>query len=109
MELVDGVQVDHDGSSSGPSAKPITYYCDERRYDLGQRLRLFRQVLSAVQHAHQKAVVHRDLKPSNVLVTEVDGRPLSKVIDFGIAKIIASGGEIPGQTSHCALLGTLGT
>ncbi|MBR9990357.1 MAG: serine/threonine protein kinase [Gemmatimonadetes bacterium] len=107
MELVDGVAVDRDGKPSGHSAEPITRYCDARGYDLERRLRLFRQVLSAVQHAHQKAIVHRDLKPSNVLVTEADGEPLPKVIDFGIAKIIASGEDTAGQTTHRAVLGTL--
>lgn len=107
MELVDGVQIDRDGDPSGLSAEPITRYCDARGYDLERRLRLFRQVLSAVQHAHQKAIVHRDLKPSNVLVTEADGQPLPKVIDFGIAKIIASGEDTSGRTAQRALLGTL--
>jgi eukaryotic-like serine/threonine-protein kinase len=107
MELVDGVPVERDGKPSGHSAEPITRYCDARGYDLERRLRLFRQVLSAVQHAHQKAVVHRDLKPSNVLVTEGDGEPVAKVIDFGIAKIIASGEDASGRTSHGGLLGTL--
>jgi eukaryotic-like serine/threonine-protein kinase len=107
MELVSGVQVDRDGGPSGLSAEPITRYCDARGYDLRRRLRLFRQVLSAVQHAHQKAIVHRDLKPSNVLVAQADGEPVPKVIDFGIAKIIAAGGETSGETSHRALLGTL--
>ena len=50
------------------------------------RLELFVPVCQAVQHAHQKGIIHRDLKPGNVLVTEVDGRPMPKVIDFGVAK-----------------------
>src|SRR5690606_19880367 len=43
----------------------------------------------AVQHAHQKGVIHRDLKPTNILVAEENGRPLPKVIDFGIAKAMS--------------------
>ncbi len=72
MELVRGV--------------PLTEYCDAQRLTVRARLELFVSVCQAVQHAHQKGIIHRDLKPSNVLVTEVDGRPTPKVIDFGVAK-----------------------
>jgi serine/threonine protein kinase/tetratricopeptide (TPR) repeat protein len=65
---------------------PITQYCDGKRMTTRDRLSLFLAVCRAVQHAHQKGVIHRDLKPSNVLVTEQDGAPVPKVIDFGIAK-----------------------
>lgn len=65
---------------------PITNYCDDHRLDPKDRLGLFVQVCHAVQHAHQKGVIHRDLKPSNVLVAPFDGRPVVKVIDFGVAK-----------------------
>ena len=66
--------------------RPITKFCDEERLSTVQRLELFISVCRAVQHAHQKGLVHRDLKPSNVLVSYVDGRPVPKIIDFGIAK-----------------------
>ena len=72
MELVHGV--------------PITEYCDENHLPVRERLELFVPVCQAVQHAHQKGIIHRDIKPSNVLVTLHDGRPVPKVIDFGVAK-----------------------
>ena len=68
------------------SGEPITDYCDRMRLPVRARLELFVAVCQAVQHAHQKGIIHRDLKPSNVMVTEVDGRPTPKVIDFGVAK-----------------------
>src|SRR5262249_24616718 len=74
MELIDG--------------EPIAACCDRRRLTVGERVGLMRDVCLAVQHAHQKGVIHRDLKASNILVTEVDGRPVPKVIDFGIAKAV---------------------
>jgi WD40 repeat protein/serine/threonine protein kinase len=74
MELVKGV--------------PITDFCDRNQLTPRERLELFVGVCQAVQHAHQKGVIHRDLKPSNVLVTLHDGRPVAKVIDFGIAKAV---------------------
>lgn len=64
----------------------ITEYCDRHRLNIAQRLELFLQVCDGVQHAHQKAVIHRDLKPANILVTEVDGKPAPRVIDFGLAR-----------------------
>ncbi len=76
MELVRGVA--------------ITTFCDEHELPLRQRITLFREVCLGVQHAHQKGVIHRDLKPSNILVTELDGRPVPKIIDFGIAKALAT-------------------
>lgn len=72
MELVKGV--------------PITEFCDENRLSTRARLELFSSVCNAIQHAHQKGVIHRDLKPSNVMVTIHDGKPVAKVIDFGVAK-----------------------
>jgi len=65
---------------------PITDHCDKHRMTLRERLELFVHVCEGVQHAHQKAIIHRDLKPSNVLVSEVDGKPLPRIIDFGLAK-----------------------
>jgi serine/threonine protein kinase len=72
MELVDGV--------------PITAFCDQRSVPLRARLELFVGVCLAVQHAHQKGIIHRDLKPTNILVALCDGKPVPKIIDFGIAK-----------------------
>jgi eukaryotic-like serine/threonine-protein kinase len=66
---------------------PLTEYCDQHRLDLEQRLYLFQQVLRAVQYAHGRLVIHRDLKPTNVIVG-ADGRAV--LLDFGIAKLIAS-------------------
>ncbi len=68
----------------------ITDYCDRNRLSIAARLELFMQVCHAVQHAHHKGIIHRDIKPSNVLVSTQDGRPLAKVIDFGIAKATAA-------------------
>jgi eukaryotic-like serine/threonine-protein kinase len=72
MELVHGV--------------PITKYCDDNQLTPRARLELFVPVCQAIQHAHQKGVIHRDIKPSNVMVTLYDGKPVPKVIDFGVAK-----------------------
>lgn len=68
--------------------QPITTYCDQNQLSATQRLELFLPVCNAIQHAHQKGIIHRDIKPSNVLVAEYDGRPVAKVIDFGVAKAI---------------------
>jgi len=65
---------------------PITEYCDQKKLGIPERLEIFIQVCEGVQHAHQKAVLHRDLKPANLLVVEVDGRPMPRIIDFGLAK-----------------------
>ncbi len=82
MELVKGV--------------PLTKYCDQRRLTPEERLGLFVPVCQAVQHAHLKGIIHRDLKPSNVLVALYDGKPVPKVIDFGIAK--ATGQQLTEKT-----------
>src|SRR5262249_55027588 len=93
MELVKGV--------------PITEFCDQNRLTTRRRLELFLPVCSAVQHAHQKGVIHRDLKPSNVLVMSHDGRPVVKVIDFGIAKAI--GQQLTDKTLYTQLTQLVGT
>lgn len=72
MELVKGVS--------------ITEYCDKNKLTTKERLDLFIQACNAVQHAHQKGIIHRDIKPTNVMVTLPDGKPVPKVIDFGVAK-----------------------
>ena len=91
MELVKGI--------------PLTDYCDQHRLGLLERLTLFRQICSAVQHAHQKGIIHRDLKPSNILVESHDGKPVPKVIDFGLAKA-TSGLQLTEQSLYSAF-GTL--
>ena len=86
---------------------PITNYCDQKHLSVHQRLALFIKVCEGVQHAHQKAIMHRDLKPSNILVVEVDGKPMPRIIDFGIAKAISPQGE--DETLVTRAGGTLGT
>jgi eukaryotic-like serine/threonine-protein kinase len=93
MELVRGI--------------PITEYCDQHRMTIPQRLDLFMQVCQAVQHAHQKGVIHRDIKPGNVLVTSLDGVPLPRVIDFGIAK--ATGQSLTDKTLFTGFAQLIGT
>ncbi|MHC4439324.1 MAG: protein kinase domain-containing protein, partial [Planctomycetota bacterium] len=68
----------------------ITRYCDEHRFDVEQRLRLFQEVCEGVHHAHQKGIIHRDIKPSNILISMHGDRAVPKIIDFGIAKAAVS-------------------
>ena len=94
MELVRGV--------------PITEYCDAKKLTPRERMELFLPVCHAVQHAHLKGVIHRDLKPSNVLIAAYDGKPVPKVIDFGVAK--ATGSKLTDKTMFTefgAVIGTL--
>lgn len=93
MEYVDGL--------------PITDYCDRKKLSVAERLRLFVRVCEGVQHAHQKAIIHRDLKPSNILVTEIDGNPTPRIIDFGLAK--ASVPQLDGNTLFTKVGAFLGT
>jgi serine/threonine protein kinase len=93
MEVVNGV--------------PLTKFCDDARLRVRERLELFIPVCLAVQHAHQKGIIHRDLKPSNILVCSYDGRPVPKVIDFGLAKATRDTLSLIGQTTaHGLVLGT---
>ena len=77
MEFIDGT--------------PVTRYCEQHALSLRQRVELFVRICQGVQHAHQKGVIHRDLKPGNLLVDEVDGKPVPKIIDFGIATAATRG------------------
>lgn len=87
---------------------PITDYCDQNRLGLRDRLELFMAVCAAIQHAHHKGVLHRDIKPANVLVTLQDGQPMSKVIDFGIAKALNQPlTDEPLRTHFGEVLGTI--
>lgn len=95
MELVDG--------------QSLTDYCDQGKLPLRERLEIFVQVCRAVQHAHQKGVLHRDLKPSNVLVTELDGKPVAKVIDFGLAKALGGTESLTTRDQHTVIGTVIGT
>jgi serine/threonine protein kinase/tetratricopeptide (TPR) repeat protein len=93
MELVRGIK--------------ITDYCDQNQLNTKERLDLVIEVCHAVQHAHQKGIIHRDIKPSNIMVTLHDGVPVTKVIDFGIAK--ATEGRLTNETVYTQLHQFIGT
>jgi serine/threonine protein kinase len=94
MELVDGI--------------PITRYCDSIRLTVRERIGVFIPVCKAIQHAHQKGIIHRDIKPSNILVSEQDGKPVAKVIDFGLAKALGQGlSDATVMTNFGTVVGTL--
>ncbi|MEQ1904807.1 MAG: serine/threonine-protein kinase, partial [Pirellulaceae bacterium] len=93
MELVKGI--------------PINQYCDQENLSPQERLQLFIPVCEAVQHAHQKGIIHRDLKPSNILIALYDGKPVSKVIDFGVAKAI--GPRLSDTTIYTEIGSVVGT
>jgi serine/threonine protein kinase/WD40 repeat protein len=86
---------------------PITDYCDKAKLTPRERLELFVPVCHAVQHAHQKGVIHRDLKPSNILVGLYDGKPVPKVIDFGVAK--ATGQRLSEASVYTEVGSVIGT
>jgi serine/threonine protein kinase/tetratricopeptide (TPR) repeat protein len=86
---------------------PITIYCDEHRLTVRERLELFLPVCQAIQHAHQKGIIHRDIKPSNVLIAPYDGRPVPKIIDFGVAK--ATGQRLTERTLYTGFGSIVGT
>ena len=86
---------------------PITEYCDQNKLKIKDRLELFIQACEGVQHAHQKAIIHRDLKPANILVAEVDGKPVPRIIDFGLAKAVTP--QVEGEAFFTQLGDFVGT
>ena len=87
--------------------KSLTKYCDEQKLNVEERLELFKQVCEGVHHAHQKGIIHRDIKPSNILVSIHGGKPIPKIIDFGIAKAITQ--PLTDKTSYTEQGQLLGT
>lgn len=95
MELVDGI--------------PFSEYCDKHQLPLVARLELFVLICKAVQHAHSKGIIHRDLKPANVLVGTQDGKPVPKVIDFGLAKALEEHTRLTDKTLSTGIHQVVGT
>ncbi len=95
MELLEGI--------------PFHEYCDNKKLNIKERLELFVPVCNAVQHAHQKGVIHRDIKPSNVLVTSHSGKPIAKVIDFGLAKAVDRAHQLTDKTLTTEIGKVVGT
>ena len=89
--------------------EPITKYCDRHRLTPQQRLELFVPICDAIQHAHQKGIIHRDLKPSNVLVQIDHGKPVAKVIDFGLAKALQHQTKLTDKTIYTEFGQIIGT
>ena len=96
------------GESKNPGMPiDIVKYCDFRGLGIRERISIFLDVCKAISYAHQKAIIHRDLKPANILVTELDGSPIVKVVDFGIAK--STEGKLTEETLHTFATDFVGT
>ncbi len=86
--------------------EPLDEYCNRRRLTLNERLEVMISICRGVEHAHRKQIIHRDLKPSNILVAEIDGRPVPKIIDFGIAESLDHPRSDPRPEAEPMLVGT---
>ncbi len=85
----------------------ITEYCDSYKLGLEDRLKIFVDVCKAIHHAHQKGIIHRDIKPTNLLVTDQDGEPHVRVIDFGVAKAVE--GSLSDKSVYSGFFHAIGT
>src|SRR5262249_6153019 len=86
---------------------PITTYCDEKHLPVRERLEVFGDVCRAVQQPRQKGIIHRRRKPRNTLIAPCDGKPVVKVIDFGVAK--ATGQRLTDATLFTGFGAVVGT